>query len=78
MGPKNEVVDFMIVKMLRTDPDLKPEVALSWSINAKNTLSNHSLAHCFRSESQSINQGGFRDQKKTEIKRVPSEKMITD
>ena len=35
------VVNTMMEKMLLTDPDLKPEVALSWSINAKNTLSNH-------------------------------------
>ena len=36
------IVDTMLEKMLLTDPALKPEIALMWAINAKNTLSNRS------------------------------------
>ena len=36
------IVDTKLEKMLLTDPDLKPETALMWAINAKNTLNNRS------------------------------------
>ena len=35
------VVDRMLQKMLMTDPTLKPEVALCWAVNAKNSLTNY-------------------------------------
>ena len=35
------VVDRMLQKMLMTDPSLKPEVALCWAVNAKNSLTNY-------------------------------------
>ena len=35
------VVDRMLQKMLMTDPSLKPEVALCWVVNAKNSLTNY-------------------------------------
>ena len=34
-------VDTMLERMILAEPDLKVEVALSWCINAKNTLGNH-------------------------------------
>ena len=37
----HSVVDSMMEKMILSDPDLKPEVALSWCVNAKNTLGNN-------------------------------------
>ena len=35
------IVDRMMEKMLFTDPSMKPELALSWSIAAKNSLENY-------------------------------------
>ena len=35
------VVDRMLQKMLMTDPELKPEVALCWAVNAKNSLTTY-------------------------------------
>ena len=37
----HSVVDNMMTKMLSADPDMKKEVALLWSMNAKNTLANN-------------------------------------
>ena len=34
-------VDRMIQKMLFAQPDMQPEVALAWALNAKNTLENY-------------------------------------
>ena len=34
------LVDNMMSKMLTPDPEIKPEIALAWCINAKNTLEN--------------------------------------
>lgn len=37
----HSVVDRMLQKMLLADSTLKPEVALSWAVNAKNSLTNY-------------------------------------
>ena len=37
----HSIVDRMLQKMLLADPTLKPEVALSWAVNVKNSLTNY-------------------------------------
>ena len=34
-------VDMMLNKMIESDPSMKPETALLWALNAKNSLANH-------------------------------------